>query len=458
MAKTSQIVFVCSECGTVFDNWSGKCRECGNWNTLTEEVRGIAPSKSPVRANTQSAKAIALKEASSSRDDFFRRKTNISEFDRALGGGIVQGSVSLLSGEPGIGKSTLLLQLCEALSDWKILYVSGEESAKQISQRAERLKVSGENLFLFCETDLEKVLYEAANGDYQLVLIDSVQTLCDSALSSSPGSAAQVKQCAGEIIKLTKQSGFATIMVGHVNKDGVIAGPKLLEHMVDVVLYFEGDRSQSCRIIRTIKNRYGATSEIGLFDMTDEGLTEVPDPSKRLMADSPSDVAGSSRVCLMEGTRPILAEIQALTAKSPFAAPKRLANGVDYNRMFLLLAVLEQRLGIAFHDKDVYLNVIGGLRFDETSTVLGIIAALYSSVQSIPLSGDTLFLGEVGLSGECRTIGAVEPRVREAVRLGFERIVLPYRNLTALKHKPNNVELIGVRSVYEVTTIIKGTK
>lgn len=456
MAKGHETVFVCSECGAVFPNWSGKCRECGNWNTLTEETRSGAPAKRPAGKTTENTKAVPLKDASKGRDTFFRRESKISEFDRALGGGIVAGSVCLLSGEPGIGKSTLLLQLCHALKDWKILYVSGEESTRQISQRAERLNVCGDNLFLFCETDLEKILNEAAHGDYQLLLVDSVQTLCDSELSSSPGSAAQVKQCAAEIIRLTKSAGFATIMVGHVNKDGVIAGPKLLEHMVDVVLYFEGDRSQSCRIIRTIKNRYGATSEIGLFDMTDEGLCEVADPSRRLMEDSPRDVPGSARVCLMEGTRPILAEIQALTAKSPFPSPKRLANGVDTNRMFLLLAVLEQRLGIPFYDKDVYLNVIGGLHFDERATDLGIVAALYSCVKSIPLDGDTLFLGEIGLSGECRTINAIDARVREAARLGFSRIVLPAKNIPSLKHPPKCVELCPVRSVYELTQIIKG--
>lgn len=455
MAKSPQSVFVCNECGAIFPNWSGKCRECGNWNTLTEETR-TTQSKPNNAIKSSTTQPINIKSSSLTDETFFRKPTGINEFDRALGGGIVEGSVTLLSGEPGIGKSTLLLQLCNALRDWKILYISGEESSRQISQRAARLNVDTDNLFLFCETDLEKILSEAARGEYNLILIDSVQTLCDASLTATPGGAAQVKQSATEIIKLTKCSNFATIMVGHVNKDGIIAGPKLLEHMVDVVLYFEGDRSQSCRIIRTIKNRYGATSEIGLFDMTDEGLCEVPDPSRRLMEDSPRDVPGSASVCLMEGTRPILAEIQALTAKSPFPSPKRLASGVDTNRMFLLLAVLEQRLGIPFYDKDVYLNVIGGLRFDERATDLGIIAALYSSIHSIPLPSDTLFLGEIGLSGECRTINASDARVREAARLGFTRIVLPTRNLNTLKNQPKEVELLGIRSVYELTKIIKG--
>lgn len=455
MAKGTQTVFVCNECGSIFPNWSGKCRDCGSWNTLSEQTTSRPVAGKQTTANRAPTKATPLKEAGGG-EEFFRTPTKISEFDRALGGGIVEGSVSLLSGEPGIGKSTLLLQLCRALSQYKILYVSGEESARQIAQRAERLGVDTDNLFLFCETELETILNEASSGNYRYLFIDSVQTLCDSTLSSSPGSAGQVKQCATEIIRLTKNSDLSTIMVGHVNKDGVIAGPKLLEHMVDVVLYFEGDRSQSCRIIRTIKNRYGATSEIGLFDMTDEGLCEVPDPSRRLMEDSPRDVPGSARVCLMEGTRPILAEVQALTAKSPFPSPKRLANGVEINRMFLLLAVLEQRLGLPFHDKDVYLNVIGGLHFDERATDLGVVAAIYSCVHAIPLSGDTLFLGEIGLSGECRTIQALDARVREAARLGFSKIILPKRNLEALKSIPKNVELIGVRSVFELTQIIKG--
>ncbi len=458
MAKSSQSVFVCDSCGAVFDNWSGKCRECGEWNTLVEQVRSTpsTPRTSAAHHGATGAKALPLSHASADKERFFRRATGIGELDRALGGGIVEGSVSLLSGEPGIGKSTLLLQLCKALSDWKILYVSGEESARQIAQRAARLNIENDNLFLFCETDLEKVLAEASAGDYNLVLVDSIQTLCDNTLSSAPGGAAQVKQSTSALISLTKQSEFATILVGHVNKDGVIAGPKLLEHMVDVVLYFEGDRTQSCRIIRTIKNRYGATSEIGLFDMTDEGLCEVPDPSRRLMEDSPIDVPGSAPVCLMEGTRPILAEIQALVAKSPFPSPKRLANGVDHNRMFLLLAVLEQRLGIPFFDKDVYLNVIGGIRFDETATDLGIAAALYSAIKSISIPNDVLFLGEVGLSGECRTISACDARVREGSRLGFTKIVLPERNRKALKSPPKDVQLIGIRSVYELTRVLQG--
>ncbi len=455
MPKGVQTRFVCSECGAEFPNWSGKCRECGSWNTLTEETRAIQKAVSiSAKPLAPRAKSLRLNEVEQSDEGVFRRPTGIAEFDRALGGGIVAGSVSLLSGEPGIGKSTLLLQLCRALPDLKILYVSGEESARQIAQRAKRLSVADDQLYLFCETDLEAILEEAKNG-YQLILIDSIQTVCDASISSSPGSASQVKQAAGALINLTKQLACATIMVGHVNKDGVIAGPKLLEHMVDVVLYFEGDRTQSCRFIRTIKNRYGATSEIGLFEMTDEGLCEIPDPSRRLLEDTPKDVPGSASVCLMEGTRPILAEIQALVAKSPFPSPKRLANGVDYNRMHLLLAVMEQRLGIPMFDKDVYLNVIGGLRFDETATDLGIVAALYSGVKAIPLAGDTLFLGEIGLSGECRTVGACDARVREGARLGFTRIVLPQRNIKLLKNPPKGVELIGVRSAFELTQILQ---
>lgn len=453
MAKLSETIFVCSECGEVFEKWSGKCRDCGAWNTLSEERR--APQKASQKAvpPRENAAVLKLHEVDARAQTFFRRETGITEFDRALGGGIVQSSVALLSGEPGIGKSTLLLQLCKALPDLKILYVSGEESARQLSARAARIGLCTSGLYLFCETDLHAILDEAARG-YQLLLIDSIQTVCDGTLSSSPGSAAQVKQCAAALIALTKQSELATILVGHVNKDGVIAGPKLLEHMVDVVLYFEGDRTQSCRIIRTIKNRYGATSEIGLFEMTDEGLCEIPDPSRRLLEDSPKDVPGSTCVCLMEGTRPILAEIQALVTKSPFSNPKRLSTGVDYNRMWMLLAVLEQRLGISFFDKDVYLNVIGGLRFDETATDLGILAALYSCVKGIPLRGDTLFIGEVGLSGECRFVGACDARVREGARLGFQRILLPARNAASLKQKPKNVTLCPVKSVVELGALL----
>jgi DNA repair protein RadA/Sms len=385
-----------------------------------------------------------------------RYLTRIGELDRALGGGIVRGSVALISGEPGIGKSTLLLQICKEMQGLRVLYVSGEESPLQIKMRAKRLGAVADHIYLQCETDIDGILAEIGRISPDILIIDSVQTMQDSALGSASGSTGQVKMCTSKILAATKRAGFSTILVGHVNKDGVIAGPKLLEHMVDVVLYFEGERTQSCRILRAIKNRYGSTNEIGLFEMTDAGLEEVPDPSRRLLEDSPKHVSGSCPVCVMEGTRPILTEVQALISRSPFPNPKRLSSGVDYNRMSMLLAVLEKRLGLKFFDKDVYLNVVGGLKLDETAADLGILTAIISGAMDLPLPGTLLAIGEVGLSGECRTIGDCEMRVAEAARLGFETILLPKKQFERLKKKPDGVKLIPIKSVFELLQILKG--
>ena len=458
MADKTKTVYVCSACGAVQSKWSGQCRECGEWNTMEEELRRPAPAKGnlqPVVANEDYSGAVKLCEIREETLFGERYQTSIGELDRALGGGIVRGSVALISGEPGIGKSTLLLQICKEMKDLKVLYVSGEESQLQIKMRAKRLCALGENIFLQCETDVDGILAETQRICPDILIIDSVQTLQDSALSSAPGSTTQVKSCTSRILSLTKKIGFSTILVGHVNKDGVIAGPKLLEHMVDVVLYFEGERTQSCRILRAIKNRYGSTNEIGLFEMTDSGLEEVPDPSRRLLEDSPKHVPGSCPVCLMEGTRPIMTEVQALVAKSPFPNPRRLSNGVDYNRTSMLLAVLEKRLGLKFFDKDVYLNVVGGLKLDETAADLGICTALLSSTLDLSLPGSLIAIGEVGLSGECRTIGDSDLRVAEAARLGFETILLPKKQVERLKKKPDGVKLLGVRSVYELLEALK---
>ncbi|MDD6312325.1 MAG: DNA repair protein RadA [Firmicutes bacterium] len=449
------ITYVCSECGCVHDRWQGKCRECGSWDSLVETVNEPAPAKKTAQTKTSGVRqSVELSKMKFDANEEKRSSTGISELDRALGGGIVRSSVTLLSGEPGIGKSTLLLQICSCMTEQKILYVTGEESAAQIKLRAKRLGIERDNIFLLCETDIDSILSEINELSPDILIIDSVQTMVDRSLSSSPGSVAQVNRTAASLISASKQSKMATILVGHVNKDGVIAGPKLLEHMVDVVLYFEGERSQSCRVIRAIKNRYGSTNEIGLFEMTDTGLEEVPDPSKRLWEDSPKNVSGSCPVCLMEGTRPIIAEVQALITKSPFNTPKRLSTGVDYNRMSILLAVLEKRLGLKFYDKDVYLNVIGGLRFDETATDLGIITAIISCIRDIKLDGGTIAIGEVGLSGECRAINSMDLRIKEAARLGFERILMPKRAIDRLKIKPSGIKLVPIRSVYDLINAI----
>ena len=459
MAEKIKTVYVCSSCGAEQSKWSGQCRECGEWNTMEEIVR-TDPKKSlatgkTIRQPEDYASAIKLSEIEETVLAGQRYQTGIGELDRALGGGIVRGSVALISGEPGIGKSTLLLQICKAMPNLNILYVSGEESPLQIKLRAKRLGVDQGNVFLQCETDIDGILSETERVLPDLLIVDSVQTLQDSSLSASAGSTSQVKQCTAKILNLTKKMGFSTILVGHVNKDGVIAGPKLLEHMVDVVLYFEGERTQSCRILRAIKNRYGSTNEIGLFEMTDVGLEEVPDPSKRLLEDSPKNVSGSCPVCLMEGTRPIMTEVQALITKSPFPNPKRLSSGVDFNRMAMLLAVLEKRLGLKFYDHDVYLNVVGGLRLDETAADLGVCTAAISSMLDLKLPGNLIAIGEVGLSGECRTIGDSDLRVAEAARLGFEAILLPKKLCERLKRKPDGVKLIPIRSVFDLLGALK---
>ncbi|MBQ4037440.1 MAG: DNA repair protein RadA [Clostridia bacterium] len=458
MAEKRKTVYICSACGNVQSKWSGQCKECLAWNTMEEEVQVELPAKKGKAPSLSSEEYSPAQRLCELREDPMqgeRYSTGLGELDRALGGGIVRGSVALISGEPGIGKSTLLLQICKEMQGLKVLYVSGEESAMQIRMRAKRLGALTDNIYLQCETDVDGILPETERVQPDLLIIDSVQTLCDSALSGSPGSSSQVKNAAGRILAQTKKSGFSTILVGHVNKDGVIAGPKLLEHMVDVVLYFEGERTQSCRILRAIKNRYGSTNEIGLFEMTDAGLEEVPDPSRRLLEDSPKNVSGSCPVCLMEGTRPIMTEVQALITKSVFPSPKRLTSGLDFNRTAMLLAVLEKRLGLKLYDKDVYLNVVGGLRLDETAADLGICTAVLSCMLDLRLPGSLLAMGEVGLSGECRTVGDSEMRVAEAARLGFETILLPRAQAERLKKKPRGVRIIGLRSVFELMQNLK---
>ncbi|MBQ9545615.1 MAG: DNA repair protein RadA [Clostridia bacterium] len=456
MAKAEKTCFICTKCGAVHDKWYGRCKECGEWTTLEEQavIKPAKKSSSPVP--TAGVGAMRLSDAPDKGESEQRLRTNIPEFDRALGGGIVKGSVILLSGEPGIGKSTLLLQICDSLEDQKILYVSGEESFMQIKMRASRLGVVSDSLFVYCENDLEKIEAQIDAVSPDLVIVDSIQTVSSDRFSSSPGSITQVRECSGYLIGLSKRGGFATVLVGHVNKDGAIAGPKLLEHMVDVVLYFEGERGDSYRVIRAAKNRYGSTNEIGLFEMCDRGLAEVPDPSKRLLEDSPKNIPGSCPVCLMEGTRPIVAEVQALVSKTPFPSPKRLSSGVDYNRMAMILAVLEKRLGMRFFDMDVYLNVIGGLKLDETAADLGIACALISCVRDVPLSGKLIAVGEIGLSGECRSVGSAEARISESARLGFDTAIVSHR--TKLKTAPDGMKIVRVKSVFELAEFLNGLK
>ena len=445
-------VYVCSECNYQSAKWLGKCPSCGEWNTLEEQtVQNETKSKAAAPYSGKASPAVKLSELDE--PNYMRMSSGTEEFDRVLGGGIVNGSVVLLSGEPGIGKSTLLMQICGKLceSSKKVLYVSGEESPSQLKMRAKRLSVNSDNMYVQTETVLDRIVEEIEKLDPDIVIADSVQTLYSDTSSSSPGSITQVKECASRLISIAKNEGISVILVGHVNKDGGIAGPKVLEHMVDTVLHFEGDRENSFRIIRAIKNRFGSTNEIGVFEMTGSGLYQVTNPSEALLAGRPRNVSGNCAVCVMEGSRPIIAEIQALVATTVFPSPKRASNGFDHNRLFLLLAVLEKRLGLRFSTSDAYLNVIGGLRLVDTAADLGAALSLISCIKDKPLPDDMIALGEIGLSGECRAVPFAEQRVREAERLGFSTVILPARNVGKGQIDPSafKIKIIPVKGLFD---------
>lgn len=452
MAKKS--VFVCSECGYKSSKWIGQCSLCKSWDTMEEqEIIPETRTSSKIIPNDYNNKAEKVSELEL--PNYIRSLTGMNELDRVLGGGLVHGSVVLLSGEPGIGKSTLLLQISSALGhNKKVLYVSGEESRGQLKLRAERLGVSSDNLYILTETDIDKIINETKRITPDVLIVDSVQTVYDGRFPSAPGSITQVRECAMRFISVAKNEGVSVFLVGHVNKEGGIAGPKVLEHIVDTVLYFEGERRQVYRIIRAVKNRFGSTDEIGVFEMTGEGLSEVQNPSEVLIAGRPQNVSGNCAVCVMEGTRPLIAEIQALASKSVFPAPKRTVNGFDYNRIYLLLAVLEKRLGLKFSMNDVYMNVVGGIKLVEPSADLGAALALISSIKDIPLPDDFIAVGEIGLSGECRAIPAIEQRINEAARIGFLKIMIPYRNSVNKKIKNQNIEIIPVKSIFDALKIL----
>lgn len=464
--KASKTVYVCSECDHQSAKWMGKCPSCGSWNSFVEETYQ-APTKSSSRSISPSSARLEREHAVKFEDftlpEYLRHSTGIAELDRVLGGGLVEGSVVLLAGEPGIGKSTLLMQLCGQIGDsCKVLYVSGEESKGQLKMRADRLGVKPEFLYVLTETNISDIIAEYDKIKPDLMIVDSIQTMYSDNSASASGSVTQVRECSSQLIERGKTDGASVVIIGHVNKEGGIAGPKVLEHMVDAVLYFEGDRRQPHRIVRAIKNRFGSTNEIGVFEMCENGLNEVANPSAMLLEGRPIGVSGSCAVCIIEGTRPLIAEIQALVTPTVFPSPRRTSNGIDYNRMCLLLAVLEKRLGLKFSAHDVYLNVIGGLRLDEPAIDAAACLALISSLRDIPVPDNVIAFGELGLSGEFRSVTSVEQRVNEAFRLGFTKIALPKKAVGLLTSNPKNaesleksgVELIPLSGIYDTLRLL----
>ena len=453
MAK-SKVVYVCNECGYETAKWMGKCPSCNTWGSLQEDVRTEVSSARLVSAlKLERADAKNLSEISA--NDEVRIKTDIRELDRVLGGGIVKGSVVLLSGDPGIGKSTILLQVCRALQDkMRVLYVSGEESATQIKMRAERLGVCGNNVKVMTSTDVQAICEYVNFEKPDIVMIDSIQTMTISELPSSAGSIVQVRESTNLLLRTGKSLEIPMFIVGHVNKGGDIAGPKVMEHIVDTVLYFEGERNQSYRILRAIKNRFGSTNEIGVFEMREVGLVEVENPSAYLLSGRLFDVSGTCITCIIEGTRPILSEVQALVTTTGFGNPRRVATGFDYNRLSLILAVLEKRMGLYFSNLDAYLNIVGGMRIDEPAADLAVALSLVSGMRDKPIDEKTVAFGEIGLSGEVRMVSRAAFRVNEAARLGFTKCILPKACLKQITECPVGMQLIGVSNLKQAIAAI----
>ena len=459
MAKGKKTVFFCQNCGHEESKWLGQCPACKEWNTFVAEKVTVPKTGSALSSGTAGGAApqpVLL--TSVDTDDDERIRTGIGELDRVLGGGIVQGSLVLVGGDPGIGKSTLLLQVCQKLSAMgkKILYISGEESLKQIKLRADRMGTFSENLYLLCETNLELIRSSIERQKPDMAVIDSIQTMYNEEVSSAPGSVSQVRESTNVLLQLAKGLNIAIFIVGHVTKEGTVAGPRVLEHMVDTVLYFEGDRHVSYRILRGVKNRFGSTNEIGVFEMRREGLVEVENPSEYMLSGRPENASGSVVACAMEGTRPILMEIQALVCHSNFGMPRRTAAGLDYNRVNLLMAVLEKRAGLPLSSYDAYVNIAGGIRMNEPASDLGIVMAIASSYKNKPVPEDTIVFGEVGLSGEVRAVTMPEQRVAEAKKLGFKVCILPEVSRKSLKNMggQEEIRIIGVRSINQAIDLL----
>ena len=455
MAKSkAKTVFFCKECGYETPKWMGQCPGCHQWNTMTEEkVSPVSKGTGKRGDNLPRQELTGLFEVSMEEED--RSSSGIPELDRVLGGGIVKGSLTLVGGDPGIGKSTLLLQICryQANSGKKVVYVSGEESLKQIKMRAQRLGGFKQNVFLLCETDINAAAEAVREAKPDMVVVDSVQTMYSEEITSAAGSVSQVREVTSVLMQLAKVEGIAVFLVGHVTKEGALAGPKLLEHMVDTVLYFEGERYNSYRLVRAVKNRFGSTNELGVFEMKDVGLVELTNPSQVLISEKPKDVSGSVIISTVEGTRPMLLELQALVAPTNFGMARRTSTGVDFNRVALLLAVLEKRIGLQIQNQDVYINVVGGIKINEPSIDLGIVIAVASSFRNIPIASDVVVTGEVGLTGEIRAVSYIEKRIAECKKLGFKKIVIPRNNYEAVKDV-KGIEIIPVDNLRQAINIV----
>ena len=453
MAKSEKTVFFCQNCGYESAKWMGQCPGCRSWNTFVEEpvapkaakgARGGASTGQRASSN----RPVLLREISAGEDE--RTLTGIGELDRVLGGGIVRGSLVLIGGDPGIGKSTLLLQACHSLSakGKKVLYISGEESLRQIRMRSERLGSEGADMLLFCETDLSLIEAEIQRSAPDIVVIDSIQTMYSQEVSAAPGSVSQVREATGTLLRIAKSGGISIFIVGHVTKEGAVAGPRVLEHMVDTVLYFEGDGNAVYRVLRAVKNRFGSTNEIGVFEMQSDGLREVPNPSEYMLSGKPVDASGAVVTCSVEGSRPILLEIQALVTRTSFGLPRRTSAGIDYNRVNLLIAVLEKRLGLDLSSFDAYVNIAGGIRAKEPAADLAVILALVSSFRDRPVGDSVMAFGEVGLAGELRAVSLAAQRIGEAKKMGFEKVVMPKANARHVK-EIGGIEIVTAGTVRE---------